>query len=178
MKTHHFRFIASFVLAIFLAGICAVFLAWACDSYRDAVAARERDLKDARRSLSDVENKGYMGSISQGGWWGMGIGAGAGLVVAAGSGPLAPVTAVPTVAKFAVGGGLSGAAWGAVNHRSNLQSARDNVAYYEDELAAAKQALEDCLNPPAQYTYTDHNGYVYKFSDYTAYMNFLYNRGH
>ena len=112
---------------------------------------------------------------------------GVGLAEAAATGPLAPATVVPLVAKGVVLGGLGGAGYGAVSHYQDLSAARDELASLESERATAQQALEDCLNPPARYTYTDYNGYVYEFTEetygsasaaYTAYMNFIESRGH
>ena len=184
----NFRVIASFVLAIFLTTLSVILIAWACDNKKSTVSYLENEITQQERKISELEEKGYMGSISEGGWWGMGIGAGVGLAEAAATGPLAPVTAVPLVAKGAVLGGLGGAGYGAVSHYNNLSAARDELESLKSQLVTAKWEYEECLNPPAKYTFTDPNsGYVYEFcatmygSDsaaYTEYMEFLANRGY
>ena len=148
----------------------------------------ENEITQQKRRISELEETGYMGSMSEGGWYGMGIGATVGLVEAAATGPLAWATAAPLVAKWALLGGIGGTLYGAVSHYDDLSSARDELESLESQLVTARWEYEECLNPPAKYTFTDPNtGYVYEFTEsmygsdsaaYTAYMEFLANRGY
>ena len=71
------------------------------------------------------------------------------------------------------GGGLAGFAW-YVRKVAELQADVDEKsAAYE----AARGDYEACESPPERYTYTDHNGHVYEFSDKESYNRFLSNRG-
>ena len=191
------RAIASFVLAIFLMCTSVVLIAWACDSLKRAVEDRKRNVEDAQDAVDAIKEKGLLSSISSGAWKGALISGSSGLAIGYKAGistaPLTKGISVPAgiiggVSLGVVSGGLGGSVSGAIGYYDDLSAAEDNLAKYRRKLTEAKVALSDCLHPPAKYTYTDPNsGYVYEFcatmygSDsaaYTAYMEFLANRGH
>ena len=178
MKMYQFRAIASFVSAIFLTILSVVLIAWACDSLRNDRDYWKREVAEQERKISNLESTGYMGSMSQGAQYGMGIGFASGVVLAGATGPFSVAVAGPTIAKTTLTGLVGGTLYGAVNHHGELSDARDELDYLKGRYAEAKELYENCLNPPPKYTYTDYNGYVYEFDDYDAYMNFIGNRGH
>ena len=193
MKMYQFRVIASLVLAIFLTSIGVVFIAWACDSYKRAVEARERDVEDAQEAVDAIKEKGLMSYISDGTWKGMLVGGVSGFTVGLKAGlSTAPLTGgisvkagvIGGVGIGAVSGGLSSRVGSAIDYYDDLSAAEDNLAKYRRKLAEAEQALEDCLNPPAKYTYdcpTCKTKYEFDPKDYggsdedayNAYMNFI-----
>lgn len=178
------RAIASFVLAIFLAGTCVVLLVWACEQYAEEVRYYTREIKQAERKVTQIEQEGPLGAIATGSALGaLGTGVG-GLVVgyAIGNKPGAVLGAATGI----VGGGIGGGIAAGFGYYERLSAARDELEYLRRELAEAQELYENCLNPPAKYTYTEPNsGYVWEFcatvygSDsaaYTAYMNFIEER--
>lgn len=179
MKMYHSRFIASFVLAIFLTSISVVLIAWACDSLKDAVDDYRRQVKAQNDRIDDIEAEGYLGSMSEGASWGMGVGFTVGVAETAATGPFAPATAIPLIAKSTLLGGVGGTVWGGIDHHNNLSDARDELERLEGYLAEAESKYERCRKPPpTTFTYTDYNGHVYTFSDEESYNNFLSSRGH
>ena len=186
MRMYHSRLMTSVVLAIFLTSISVVLIAWACDSLKADKERYEKAVKDQEDKIETLEAKGYMSSISEGAYWGMGVGFGLGVIETVSSGPFAPVTAIPAIAKSTVLGGFGGAAYGGITHHQELSAERDELSRLRIKLTEAKQAYYDCLHPPAKYTYTDYSGYVWEFtveaygSDeaaYNAYMNFIASKG-
>ena len=192
MKVSQIRNIAKFVLALFIATLLAVpYSALAdCESEKNAVGDRERDVQDAERRLSELEERGYGTAIGQGGLYGMGIGFVGGIAVGLASGPGVVVTA----AKGAIGGGITGSIWGGLNHYENLQSARDDLEYYQSQLSQAQAALEACKDktPNCPYcqtgcsTCTSESGQTYEyhcpscgmtwtFGSSERFMNFTHN---
>ncbi len=187
MRMYHFRVVASFVLAIFLTSISVVLIAWACDDLKNAVQDRERDVKDAKRKVTQLEAKGLTGSIATGTATGIVVGGTSGFAVGWKAGVAStPLTGpigvkagiIGGVALGSVSGGLAGGASGAINYFNNLQAAKDDLEYYESELAKAKSKYERCKNPPTTFTYTDYWGRVHTFPDKESYNNFLRSRGH
>ena len=189
MRMYHFRFIASFVLALFLTSICIVLVAWACDKdkLKRKVETYETLIENQRNKITRLEERGYLAAMTQNGWYGMGVGVAVGTATAASTGPLAPVTAVPVIAKGALIGSVGGIAWGGINHHKELSAARDELERLESQKAEAQADYEACANPPAKYTYTDEHDYVWEFSAevygsdeaaYDAYMNFIAAEGH
>ena len=153
MKTSQFRFIAKFLFALFVAILFVfpygAFAAEACDTLKDDMEYYDRALEDAKDTVTKLEEKGYMKSISQGGWYGLGIGLTAGFVVGLGSGP----GVVVTTAKGALSGGISGSIWGGINYHTKLTDARDAVDNYQTKYDEAKQSYEDCEYMHATYKY-------------------------
>lgn len=187
MKMYHFRLIASFVLAIFLTSICVVLIAWACDSYKNAVEARKRNVKDAKRKVTELEDSGVLNAMTDQALKTAVATGSAGLVgglkVGLSTGPLTKGISIPVavgtgVGVGVVGGYLSGSVSGYINYYDDLEAAKDDLAYYETELAKAETKYYQCKNPPTTFTYTDYNGKVYKFPDKASYNEFLRNSGH
>lgn len=187
MRTYHFRFIASFCLAIFLASICVVLVAWACQDLKSKVGTYDTLIESQKDKIKGIEANGYLGSMAENGWYGMGVGVAVGTATAASTGPLAPVTAIPVIAKGALIGSVGGVAWGGINHHKELSAANDELERLQGLRAEAQADYEECLNPTAKYTYTDEHDYVWEFSAevygsdeaaYDAYMNFIASQGH
>ena len=187
MKMYQFRAIASFVLAIFLTTLSVVLIVWACDQYAAEVEYYDRQIRDQKRRIRDIENKGVVTYVTTGGSQGAVIGGSAGFVGGLATGlsnaPWTGGVSVPVAVGVGVGVGVmtgwtGGSVGGAFSYYNDLSAANDELASLESSRDEYQQKYDDCVNPPARYTYTDHNGYVYEFDDYDAYMSFVGNRGH
>ena len=187
MKMYQFRAIASFVSAIFLTTLSVVLIVWACDQYAEKVKYYENRIEEQEDEISRIEAKGVVTYVTTGGAEGAVTGASAGFVGGLATGvsnaPWTGGISVPTAIAVGVGvGGMSGWAGGSVggafSYYNDLSDARDKLASLKSSRDSYQQKYDDCVNPPAKYTYTDHNGYVYEFDDHESYMNFVGNRGH
>lgn len=191
------RAIASFVLAIFLMCTSVVLIAWACDSLKRAVEDRERDVQDAQDAVDAIKEKGLLSTMSDSAVRSAVItgttGALGGLYVGLSTAPATSGISVPAAVGtgYALGvttGYVGGGIGGVFDYYDELSAAEANLSRYRTKLSDARQALSDCLHPPAKYTFTDPNsGYVYEFTEsmygsdsaaYTAYMKFLDDRGY
>ncbi len=192
----NFRVIASFVLAIFLTSIGVVLIVWACDELAEKVRFYNNQIELQKRRIGDIEEKGIVTYVTTSAAQGAVVSGSAGLVgglyVGVSTAPATGGVSVPVAVGVGVGlgvttGWVGGSVSGAFSYYDDLSAANDELASLESTRDSYQQEYEDCLNPPAKYTYTDFNGYVYEFcatmygSDsnaYTAYMEFLANRGH
>ena len=183
MKMYQFRAIASLVSAIFLTTLSVVLIVWACDQYAEKVKYYENRIEEQEQEISRIEDKGVVTYVTTGGSQGAVIGGSAGFVDGLATGLSTGGISTPAAIGVGVGVGVmtgwtGGSVGGAFSYYNDLSDARDKLASLKSSRDEYQQKYDDCVNPPAKYTYTDHNGYVYEFDDYDAYMNFVGNRGH
>ena len=164
-----------FTVSICLGSILlAIFVAYACDSLKEAMDKAGENYRNALEALIDYESH-YLGDLMV-----------EVILVGALSGG-----GVKFTGKDAISAIAKGSAWGAgaylVISGWEIYSTCTRLQGKVDEKAStyanARGAYEDCLNPPAKYTYTCYYcNTVYEFgadtygSDgaaYDAYMNFI-----
>ena len=187
MKMSEYKSGTVFTVAICLSSILlAILVAYACDDLLEARDAAAEDYHDAQQALIDHESLQPATILLS-----VPIGGGAGALssgITAGVNGATLSAAVSAGSKAVPGGAVAVAfatsCWWTVRLLDLQSEASEKSATYE----AARAAYDDCVNPPAKYTFTDPNsGYVYEFcatmygSDsaaYTAYMEFLEKRGY
>lgn len=189
MKMSQYKSMTVFTVAICLTSILlGILIAYACDlaALKEARDRAAEDYHDAQQALIDHESLQPLTILLS-----VPIGSGAtGLssgITAGMNG--ATLSAAVSAGSKAIPGGAVGLAfatscWWTVRLLQLQSRVSEKSATYE----TARAAYDDCLHPPAKYTYTDPNsGYVYEFCEtmygsdseaYTEYMKFLANRGY